>query len=770
MRLQIAIGSPMPSRFLAAPRLILAWIGVLGIVCAQAPIASSAARTLTLDEAAGDARLNSELRRILRSVNQTGTAAVSAVPGGDESAGVEDPAKVGVRVIIRGAFDRQRLAALGGQIETEAGDLSTARIPLSAVPALLDEPAVQEISAATKLEPMLNVSVADTDVPTVWQKTSTPPVYSGLSGRGVIVGIVDTGIDIHHADFKTSQNKTRIKYLWNQRITTTARPVGFTYGTEWTSAQIDAGSCTALDTDGHGTTIAGIAAGNGSGTGNGFPAYRYIGVAPEADLVVVSSTLYNSDVVDGVNYIFQKAASLGKPAVVLLAVAGRGGGHDGSASLDQAISNLTGTGRLVVAAAGNFGGSNYHARLNLTNGQSGFATYQIPTYTDVAGIYEAVDVEFWHDPTATYNVKFTSPRGYTTTWVTPGTTPNANGIYTPDGVFLVENDLTTSAKGGKLIHIGIYDDGVGNPPRVGTWRVDFQRVSGTQVAALDGWIASRLLPGNIEPTFTSAVDPTCLVGSPATGDQVIAAGAYTTKTSWINVSGSTSSYTNPPLAQAIAPFSSPGPRRDGAVRPDVTAPGYGVMSTLSEDSRPYTSNVWIAEDNVHRIRFGTSAAAAHVAGALALLLEQTPTLTPASARSLLQTKTRLDSYTTSQVPNATWGYGKLDMSPAGVAAIGDVVQNGLLFSRVYPNPAPGKAFFDFSIPAELVGGRDLVRLRIFDLAGREVAQVPGQNISGPQRLSWNGTTAVGGSAPAGMYLVQLEVGSRRAVHKFILTH
>jgi len=767
MRLQTATVCALSKQFRNARRLILVGIGALAVVCAQAPIAMSA--TMTLAEASSDARLNSELRRILRTINETGTAAVRANPG-DETAGAEDPTQVGIRVIIKGAFDRARLEALGGVVETEAGDLSTARIPPGAVPALLDEPNLQGIDAATELEPMLNVSVPDTDVPTVWQKTGTPPVYNGLSGRNVIVGIVDTGIDIHHKDFKTLANKTRIKYLWNQLGTVGTHPPGFTFGVEWTAAQIDAGLCTQVDSDGHGTTIAGIAAGNGSATGNGFLAYRYIGVAPEADLVVVNSSRFDSDVIDGVNYIFQKAASLGKPAVVLLAVAGRTGGHDGSSSLDQAISNLTGSGKLVVAAVGNYGGMNIHSRLNLSNNQSGFANFQIPTYTEVTWDPEQVELEYWHETNATYQVKLTSPRGSATAWINPGTSSPPAGIVTPDGVLLVENDMTTSVKGGKLIHIGIYDGLAANPPGAGTWRVDFKRITGTVAAPLDGWVSYRRLPGNIEPTFTASQDPTCLVGTPATGDNVIGVGAYTTKTSWTNVSGSTSSYPSPPPNQAIAPFSAPGPRRNGTVRPDLTAPGYCVMSTFSEDSRLYTSNVWIAEDNVHRIRYGTSAAAAHVAGALALLLQQNATLTPSSARSLLMTKTRVDTYTTTQVPNATWGYGKLDMSPNGVAAVGDVIQNGLQFARVYPNPARGQAFFDFAIPSELVRGNDLVRLRIFDLAGREVAQVAGQNVSGPQRLSWNGTMSSGHEAPAGMYLVRLEVGTRNAVHKFILTH
>ena len=97
---------------------------------------------------------------------------------------------------------------------------------------------------------------------------------------------------------------------------------------------------------GGGGLIAGIAAANGRATGNGYAMYRYVGIAPEADLIVVklNQLIVESDVINGVNYIFQKAASLGKDCVVLLAMGGNRGGHDGSVNLDAALSALTGPG------------------------------------------------------------------------------------------------------------------------------------------------------------------------------------------------------------------------------------------------------------------------------------------------------------------------------------------------------------------------------------------------------------------------------------------
>ena len=138
------------------------------------------------------------------------------------------------------------------------------------------------------------------------------------SGRGVVVGIVDTGIDLAHADFRAASGQTRIKYLWNQPWSGTP-PAGFNYGAEYSEAQINAGGANHHDDDGHGTHVAGIAAGNGRATGNGYAAYRYVGMAPEADLIVVKMRNSDSDLINGVNYVFTRAAAMGKPAVALVA-------------------------------------------------------------------------------------------------------------------------------------------------------------------------------------------------------------------------------------------------------------------------------------------------------------------------------------------------------------------------------------------------------------------------------------------------------------------
>src|SRR5262245_45194005 len=179
------------------------------------------------------------------------------------------------------------------------------------------------------LEPLLNITAHETGADFCWGDTTSPydPPYSGpATGAGVVIGIVDTGIDYSNLDFKNSSGQTRIKAIWDQ-TGFGGPPGGFSYGSECTESQINSGTCAERDTAGHGTHIAGIAAGNGRATGNGFPAYRYVGMAPEADLIVVKGTtleyttsFFDWKVMHGVEYIFQKAQQMGKDAVVLLAM------------------------------------------------------------------------------------------------------------------------------------------------------------------------------------------------------------------------------------------------------------------------------------------------------------------------------------------------------------------------------------------------------------------------------------------------------------------
>src|SRR5690606_11464448 len=161
-------------------------------------------------------------------------------------------------------------------------------------------------------------------------------------------------------DLKNSDGTTRVLRIWDQSTSTGGTVSPYGYGLVWNKAQIDAGLCTQMDNDAHGTTVVGAASGNGLSTG-----YNY-GVAPESDIIMIKTKFNNPNwaqtVADACDYIFKVADSLGKPAVVNLSVGDYMGSHDGLDPAALAIDQLLlEDGRIVVAACGNSGAKGkYH--------------------------------------------------------------------------------------------------------------------------------------------------------------------------------------------------------------------------------------------------------------------------------------------------------------------------------------------------------------------------------------------------------------------------
>lgn len=753
----------------AAPAFALGFILACGLTSESA---AQTRRLVTLDEAGRDARLQGVLgllaRRAAAEADLPEPALARPAHGSPEEFANFNPARLRpdtpVALLIEGTVSRADLEARGLIVGTVAGDVITATMPMSLLPELLALEGVERVSAAAPVEKALNVSAYEMDADELWK--GIPPSYptGSLTGRNVIVGIVDTGVDPRVSDFKTTANKTRFRSIWDQ-LWSGMPPTGYAYGVEYSAAQIDAGSITDYhDYDSHGTHIAGIAAGNGLSTGNGQAAYRYVGIAPQSNIIAVKAYMLESQIVDAVNYVFQKAA--GTPAVVNLSLSVNWGGHDGTYAFDRALSALTGPGKIITAAAGNKGLENGHARYDLAAGASTDATINIPTYTPSLSQHEMFAFEGWHDATAAFDIKLITPTGITSATIAPGT--ESGYVVTADGTISIKNAMVTNALGAKQIVVYVSYGTTGTPrPTSGTWKINIKRRSGTTSGTSHWWLVQSILGTTTLPAFTGAgIDTASTVTSPATADSVISTGAYTTKVQWSNLSGSTSKYPYSPPLYRLSDFTSRGPRRDGVQRPDLMAPGYGVMSSKSTDGN--ISSVFTDLDGVHFMNKGTSVANAHTTGAIALLLEQYPTLTPSGVRSILRTRARSDSYT-GAVPNGKWGYGKLDLSTGATTGVNDGVALGLAFRNVFPNPSRNDASFEFEVSSVALaqGAATPVSVRIFDVRGREVATVQGAATPGVQRLAWNGRNAAGQEAAPGVYFARLTVGSTQLQRKFV---
>lgn len=195
-----------------------------------------------------------------------------------------------------------------------------------------------------------------------------------LSGRGVLVAVLDSGIDYTLADFRNDDGTTRIRALWDQTIPG-APPEGYSIGTEYTMDQINEALSQenraareeivpSRDTSGHGTSVAGIAAGNGAGS----PSRQNAGVAPQSDLLIVKlgnpredSFPRTTELMQAVDYAVRKGIEYQMPVSINISFGNTYGPHDGTSLLERFLDDISNYGRTTISVgSGNEGTSSGH--------------------------------------------------------------------------------------------------------------------------------------------------------------------------------------------------------------------------------------------------------------------------------------------------------------------------------------------------------------------------------------------------------------------------
>ena len=469
------------------------------------------------------------------------------------------------------------------------------------------------------------------------QARESNPTYTG---KNVVVGIIDSGIDWSHEDFKNPDGSSRILWIWDQTQTASGQaPQDFGYGTEWTQMQINEGTPNQNDYDGHGTHIASVAAGNGRGTGVQRSAPRFVGIAPEADIIVVKSHLFENEVLDAARYIFEKAESLGKPAVVNMSFAYQIGPHDGRTLLEQGLNQLVEetSGRAIVASAGNRGESTIHAGTVLLppDGEDYPKLIPVPDLNDSSNYIiiwssskESISVRVkvpGTNPGETVDFEWVPPGRVDTHEIPKGPWEGATLIIDSQQQHPLYPDLASIVvwlwNGGDIslpldryeMTIELDGPGVAFDAYYFSGEID----GGFRRDSPDPW----LIPGDANKT----------IGMPSTARGVISVASYVTRTDWVDSFGFLR--TVDATVGEISSISSVGPSRDEAEKPDLAAPGEMIAGALSGRSWGYPPLV--LEDQSHIALRGSSVAAAHVTGAVALLLQQEPGITVGELQRLL---------------------------------------------------------------------------------------------------------------------------------------
>ncbi len=598
-----------------------------------------------------------------------------------------------VRTLVRFKGDGvNSIKALGATVTSVSGDVAAVEVPLKALKKMTDLSDVIYVEAVKFVPLRLNKSVPATKASIV--HGGTAPNFNGITGKGVIVGIVDDGLDFVHQDFRKADGTSRLLALWDQRETgsTGPKPAGFTYGGECDTASLskargEPGACAQPSTGNHGTHVGGIAAGNGQQTGNGKAAYRFVGMAPEADILAANSIgddVNASDaVVDGIAWMKAKAAALGKPIAINLSLGSYFGARDGTSNYERAMSNAGGPGVIVIAAAGNESTDKINALGTISAGET-----QTVGFNWAATIKRSQKLEIWYPGTNKYSVRITGPNCDTGEFLAAGefkAYPLSCGRIdiTSSGVNALNDDRQISVA---------LNQPADATAAVGAWTIS---IRGDQVATANTPFSIVCGEDSNGLLFTTNIDyietPTILTDT-ATATRNIAVAAYNTNYSWETGAGAfVQDPSHGPLTD-LSNFSSRGPRRNCSnlskcppiMKPEITAPGAMIMAALGTDAKKPTNALTIEADGVRVAYNGTSMATPHVTGAVALMLQKDPSLTPERVKALLFSHVQTNGFTTNLAtynaatpnmpanPNYRWGYGIMD-----VKAVMDAMGGGV---------------------------------------------------------------------------------------------
>jgi len=558
-------------------------------------------------------------------------------------------------VFIVGEVSRAELEAAGARVRSQVGNVFTAYVAADAVAGLVALPGVYRIEGAALCEPELDASVPATNASAL---RGAGPNFTGLNGAGVLVGDVDTGVDYGHGDFDDAAGNTRLVGIWDQTDTVGPNPGAFAYGSEWTVADINSNLAREVDTNGHGTHVLSTAGGDGSQTGGAVPAYTYVGMAPRADLIMVKTTSYTTTILDGVNYIFQRATALGKNAAVNLSLGSQYGPHDGTSAFESGLNALSGPGRIISKSAGNDRGTNIHARMIVpVAGDSAKLTVSGGTTNGrllaIDGYYPALD---------NMNVTIRTPGNL---FIGPITLGTANAAYPGattgvNGRVYIENGLSLTALGDREVYIELMSQGTGTGSITGVWTFYFTPVTLGGTGRVDMW-RYYVSTTSLGATFTLKNTNDYLCGEPGNADSVITTASWTSKRYWYDCAGHYLNYTGAVNPGNLSPYSSPGPTRDGRQKPDIAAPGSVIGAALTQDistTCPTGNSSYLADNQQHQMMQGTSMAAPHVAGAAALIMQKYGAVSPSFVKQFLKSRAIVDTYT-GAVWNGDWGNGKL---------------------------------------------------------------------------------------------------------------
>lgn len=462
-----------------------------------------------------------------------------------------------------------------------------------------------------------------------------------LTGKGVLIGFLDSGIDYTHPAFLDSRGQSRILRIWDQSIPSDSYPLSFPYGAEYKQEDLNRALASSdpysivpsRDESGHGTALAGIAAGTsdqpeaftGAAPGSGIlcvklkPAKQYLRdwflAAPQAEVY------QENDIIAGFAYLIQTAELLRMPLIICLALGTNQGGHSGALPLSSVLNRYGDLPGIVpVAACGGEAGRSHHYFPNIPSEQE-YDNVEILVPENSRGFL----CEIWGQAPQKLSVGFRSPVGETIPRI-PITLQQSEKIEfaLEETEIQIEYNLILPSSGSQLILMRFAR------PTPGIWEVHVYSSDGDK-SDYHMWLP---MEGFSDPDITFLTpDPYTTLTAPSDAEAILSVGTYQSSDS------------------SLWSYSGRGFTRLSDIKPDIAAPGVSVTAP-----GPAASYISIT---------GSSAAAALAAGAAALLMEWRMKRGRGSYLTAYETKIYFirgaGRQDTILYPSREWGYGTLDL-------------------------------------------------------------------------------------------------------------
>lgn len=657
----------------------------------------------------------------------------------------------------------------GAVIVSQRGDLVLAEMPISQIEDMAVLESVKKMSFGEMLTTKLDSARVSTAFGDAHSGIGLDQAYNG---KGVVVGLMDAGVDPNHIAFKEqSTNNNRVQRFWS-------------YGSMGLSATYDTPEeISAFSTENrketHGTHVLGIMAGGNKGS------KLYYGLATHSDIAVAAGTLTTNNVLAGASKIIEYAKSVGKPAIINLSVGSNGGSHDGTASYGRYLAAL-GQDAIICISAGNEGTMPLGLRKDFTEGDNEVKSFFVENYVD--GTFKGTTTFWSKDQTPfTFSAFVYDKDQDKIVYELPAVSESTSGKYKTVGGSSYGTSVTYhSAEFDKAFtgYFGVMSDLCKDNDRyMVSLNYDLRNAAANEGNLVLGFkvtgVAGNSVYGYCDGVYTEFTsydkegwDPGTANGTIneiSCGENVLSVGAYSTRNSIKLANGTETYYPSlniyPKPAGAILNFTSYGTLADGRNLPHVCAPGL----LISAFSTPYVQYNSLGQGN-YTTRYtsfnktyywgpmtGTSQASPFVAGTIALWMQADTTLTIDDVKIVIAETSIKDDFVKNATVKEQWGAGKINVmgglkyvlerkNASGIAAIADENDNMVV-------EANGGIINVF------VAGESAITVAVYNMSGQVVRHVS---------VNDNEANVDVENLPKGIYLIHAQGAKGRYTTRMVI--